>query len=322
MSNKNLISVWVAFLVVSLNFSISEGWADPVLTIAVDLDQTLIDSVGDQIKEGDRVISYFSSEEVQEDNKTVIRAKTHYFRMCPEAPNFIQSLLTLPHVKLAFYSLGSENRNLAVLQLMKLPDGKTSFLEAAENRVLSKHPNDNHKKDLERLKSLIPEMDLEHTILIDDHLSICPVGQQKNILWLKQQHDGHRNRGPYFYDDARLTRAWEILKTVIATAHKKKISPVEALYDYQWIPHGFLPNPSELLTPAQTTCTSAGLNQYFFKNHPEMERKLIEESTPEITSPRQTVPSLSAESLKGSIPPSTLKRSISIPEGLSDLRIN
>ena len=267
-------SLWATFLLCLFSFIEPHSYAVTPLTIAIDLDQTLVDDdVNTEIKPGDQVVEW----QYKAGPNLIVSEK---YRLIKGGAEFIESLRSIPHAKIAFFSLGSKQRNLFVLQALKLPDGSTSFLEAAEGRLLSREDVESDlprpianasllRKDLNKLQPMIPGFQLDHAFLIDDQIRVPVQSQIKNLLWLKKQyylkHGKIRPAVPTeLHDPDRIIRARGIIAAAQQAAASLEISPVEALYQIQWITESAFLEFQKLMKPVVLNCSSGDLAGHYY----------------------------------------------------------
>lgn len=128
--------------------------------------------------------------------KMVVRGEEHTYILNEGAREFLNYLDNMSDSRITFFSAGPRDRNLAFLKHFKSSSGKT-FLEIAQNRLFSEEDiiktsspkgqklqssisefEGTAKKDIR----IVPGLDLDDAILIDDRLSNASRGQEKNLL--------------------------------------------------------------------------------------------------------------------------------------------
>ncbi|HLD98972.1 MAG TPA: hypothetical protein VJB59_01865 [Bdellovibrionota bacterium] len=139
------------------------------------------------------------------------------------APEMIAAFSGLPDVKVSLFSRGNRARNLAVLEQLKLPDGRSA--KDVAYRIFSLEDAPLPKKDL--YKVIGKNGDIDRVIMIDDHLDYAVSGQHRNLLWLPHPEQPRIHR-------YQLVRATGLVLAVLELAKSTQKPIREILWNFQW----------------------------------------------------------------------------------------
>ncbi|MCM2278552.1 MAG: HAD family hydrolase [Oligoflexia bacterium] len=258
------------------------------LDIVLDLDWTLVYEI-------------FDDRQLTGATQDVFEISGRRYVFADGAGEFIQRLLALPGARVSFFSGGEEGRNRAVLERLRLPDGRTAMSIA--HRVLSRDAlvavpgaaetapfTDRFKKDLGRA---LPEADLSRLIWLDDQKGFGLPEQQRNLLLLEPTYDylAHYQRGReqvrqglklrylppsrelWALEREKLARALGLIEEAVARSEQSGRPVVEVLRSLQFDGQGLRINP---LGPEQRRFFTTGRERLRFPEPcPAGFRKLV-----------------------------------------------
>lgn len=117
-----------------------------------------------------------------------------WYRFTDDSAAVIAEAAANPALRVSFFSGGERERNLQLLQKLKLPDGRsaldvaTKVLSTEDLTPGSKEPGakfaQRWKKDLTKV-----EPDLNRVVLIDDIADFALPGQERNMYWLGETYN-------------------------------------------------------------------------------------------------------------------------------------
>ncbi|OFZ53338.1 MAG: hypothetical protein A2428_05740 [Bdellovibrionales bacterium RIFOXYC1_FULL_54_43] len=183
--------------------------------VVIDIDRTILDTV----EQGTPAEFLSSARLIPKTGKIF----GYRYIVLDGAPEMIAAVSTLPDVKVSLFSRGNRARNLAVLEQLKLPDGRSA--KDAAYRIFSLEDAPLPKKDL--YKVIGKSGDINRIILIDDHLDYAVSGQHRNLLWLPHTDQPRIHR-------YQLARAAGLLLAVLEIAKKTEKPIRDILWDFQW----------------------------------------------------------------------------------------
>lgn len=164
----------------------------PRIDFVLDLDWTLLYQIRDP-----RQVT---------DTTRLLRAGGDTYRLADNAAQFIEYLASIPGARVSFFSGGERERNIEILRQIRLSDGRTAAdfnvfgkedLSAVEpSKRSSGTPGfaERFKKDL---RKVLPDIDLERAVLVDDTIRFPAAGQQRNLLSLDPTFDFIENYGAF-----------------------------------------------------------------------------------------------------------------------------
>ena len=123
-----------------------------------------------------------------------VEALGKWYRFADDSAAIIAEAAANPNLRVSFFSGGEKERNLELLQKLKLPDGRsaldvaTKVLSSDDLTPASSDPNagfaDRWKKDLTKI-----EPDLDRVVLVDDMADFSVPGQERNMYWLGETYN-------------------------------------------------------------------------------------------------------------------------------------
>lgn len=130
--------------------------------------------------------------EIQPEN--IIRFGEDYFRLADHLIPVLRALHEQPGIRVSFFSGGSEDRNMTVIQeiyrRLNLDGSTYSPFKTLHSQNLHIASTDSTLSFAQRFKkNLSPYFDLDRVILIDDVKEFSMPGQEKNLLWLSKTYN-------------------------------------------------------------------------------------------------------------------------------------
>jgi len=163
------------------------------------------------------------------------------YRVMDGASEILGSLLQdYPGAKISFFSAGPRNRNLQILQQLRLPDGRAA-LEIAYKVLSEEELTTVGKNRYKDLRLVVDGGGLNNLVLFDDKPSIILPGQEKNVLWIGDKpefhqvklDEGRQSVRQFLQNRNKLVRARGVVEAAIEKAKQAKISLSEALWILQ-----------------------------------------------------------------------------------------
>jgi hypothetical protein len=132
------------------------------------------------------------------DASNVVHVEDKTYRLADYAQEAIAHLLSTGRYRVSFFSGGQDSRNAAVVARLYdevktrtgrryAPHAVGGFDELTRTSAPDTAPfAERLKKDL---KTILPDVDLERAVLIDDSKAFAPPGQEGNMLWLQATYE-------------------------------------------------------------------------------------------------------------------------------------